>query len=377
MATAQGLPAAEAAPRLASFTGVPDLDLFPGRYGARSVLFRAGLELRILHGGLWMLGWLVRCRILRSLAPLAAPTRAIAERLKGLGTDRGGMAVRVTGRDGQDRAVRRTWTLIADAGDGPEVPPTPAEVVVRKLLTGAVASGAGPCMGLFTLDEATAALDPFAIQCNRHEAPAPPLFERALGDAFRHLAPAVRDLHEVHERRVFVGEGRVERGRTLLARLCAVLARFPPAAGRVPVEVEMTAQGGSERWVRRFGRHRFRSRLQRHASDPAGSIWERFGPLSFEIRLKPGQDGLEYPLGRGRLFGIPLPGFLMPVSVTCEADAGDGAAQIETAIFLRNGRLIVRYSVTLRPADDPAGSNGVIRPPPEPCPAAARPALGR
>ena len=360
-------------PRWASVIGVPDLDLFPARYGAPSVVFRAGLELRVLHGGLWLLGWLVRCRLIRSLLPLAVPTRAIAERLKGFGSDRGGMAVRVTGRDGKDQAVRRTWTLIADAGDGPEIPSTPAEIVVRKLLSGAFASGARPCVGLFTLDEATAALSPFAIHSGQAEAPAAPLFERTLGDGFRRLPTAVRDLHEVHDRRVFVGEARVERGKGPLARFCAALARFPPAAERVPVEVEMEASGGVERWTRRFGRHRFRSRLARRAKDPANVVWERFGALSFEIRLQPSDDGLDYPVTRGRLFGIPLPGFLVPVSRARESVTGDGRARFDTAILLRSGRLIVRYAGTLRPAEHQRDDPNVIRRPSAPYPDGVRP----
>ena len=363
-------------PRWASIIGVPDLDLFPTRYGARSVLFRAGLELRFLHGGLWLLGWLVRWRLLRSLLPLAVPTRAIAERLKGLGTDCGGMAVRVIGRDADGNAVRRTWTLIAEAGDGPEIPPTPAEIVVRKLLSGQVAGGARPCVGLFTLEEATAALHPFAIRTGCRETPVPPLFERALGDAFRRLPAAVRDLHEVHESRVFVGEGRVQRGRGPVAWFFARLGRFPPAADRVPVEVEMAVRGGGERWTRRFGRHRFRSRLGRRSTDAPGVVWERFGLLSFAIRLRPSGQGLAYPLTRARLFGIPLPKFLVPVCDARESDAGDGAAHFDTAIFLRNGRLIVRYTGTLRPVEDRTVGPAPTPPPSAPYPAGVPPAPG-
>lgn len=363
-------------PRWASVIGVPDLDLFPGRYRAQSVVFRAGLELRVLHGGLWCLGWLVRCRLIRSLLPLAVPTRAIAERLKGFGSDRGGMAVRVTGRDDNDRAVRRTWTLIADAGDGPEIPSTPAEIVVRKLLSGSVASGARPCVGLFTLDEATTALGPFAIHCGRAETPAEPLFERALGDGFRRLPAAVRDLHDVHDCRVFVGEARVERGKGPIAWLCAAIAGLPPASECVPVEVEMAAKGNAERWTRRFGRHRFRSRLARRATDPANVVWERFGALSFEIRLQPGGDGLDYPVGRGRLFGIPLPGFLVPVSRTRESAAADGSARFDTAILLRGGRLIAHYAGTLRPVGNGDADPAVTPPPSAPHPDGVRPTPG-
>ena len=134
--------------------------------------------------------------------------------------------------------------------------------------------------------------------------------------------------------------------------------------------------GGGERWTRRFGRHRFRSHLGRRSTDAPNVVWERFGPLSFEIRLRAGNQGLEYPLARARLFGILLPRFLVPVSRTRESEAGDGAAHIDTAIFLRNGRLIIRYAGILRPIEDQTESPDPTRPPSAPLPAGVRPAPG-
>lgn len=61
--------------RWCSFIGAPDLTLFPQRYGARSVLFRAGLELPVLHLGLWLLSWAPRLGLIRSLEPFAEPLR--------------------------------------------------------------------------------------------------------------------------------------------------------------------------------------------------------------------------------------------------------------------------------------------------------------
>ena len=55
-------------------------------------------------------------------------------------------------------------SLSATAGDGPQIPATPAVVLARKLADGVLSTrGAMPCMGLFTLDEALAALDDFAV----------------------------------------------------------------------------------------------------------------------------------------------------------------------------------------------------------------------
>ena len=337
--------------RWASALGVPDLDLFPARYGASSVVFRAGLELSVLHLGLWGLGWLVRLKLLKSLAPLARPARALAEQLFRFGSDRGAMAVRVMGRDKEGNAVRRCWTLIAEAGDGPWVPVTPALILARKIQAGLLASGARPALGAFSLAEAEAALRPYAIHCRRSEAPAATLFEAVLGVAYARLPPALQDLHDVADRRLFKGEGSVERGKGFKAWVYATLAGVPPAAQCLPVEVEMRREGNSERWTRRFGRHCFHSRLFRRPGDAQNVVWERFGLLDLEIRLEPTADGLAYPLSRARLYGrILLPRVLIPISETRESEDQSGRTRFDVTISLPGGGLVVRYAGWLEPA---------------------------
>jgi len=145
---------------------VPDLELFPARYpGVRSVLFRAGLELRLLHFGTLAAAWMVRLGLVRDLARHASWLRRLSEWFLNTGSDVGGMVAELAGRDAQDRPLRLRWSLSAAAGDGPQIPATPAVVLARKLADGELSvRGAMPCMGLFTLDEALAALDGFAIE---------------------------------------------------------------------------------------------------------------------------------------------------------------------------------------------------------------------
>ena len=128
--------------------------LFPDRYRARSVLFHAGLELTLMHLGLWLLAMPVRFGLVRSIAPLARPLKWIADRLESFGSDRGGMVAYAIGRDSDGDAVERRWTLIAEAGDGPQVPPTPALLLALRLIGGeAMTAGARPAVGLLTLDD--------------------------------------------------------------------------------------------------------------------------------------------------------------------------------------------------------------------------------
>src|SRR5882757_969022 len=61
----------------------PDLDLLVERYHpSADAIFRAGLELRVLHEGVAALSVLVRLGILKSLAASVRPLRFLAERLK-------------------------------------------------------------------------------------------------------------------------------------------------------------------------------------------------------------------------------------------------------------------------------------------------------
>jgi saccharopine dehydrogenase-like NADP-dependent oxidoreductase len=144
---------------------VPDLVLFPRRYpGVQQVVFRAGLELHRLHFGVWLLAWLVRMGVLRNLERHAHRLRLMSEWFLHAGTDAGGMVVEVGGQDATGNAVKLRWLLHAEAGDGPQIPATPAVVLARKLADGKLdATGAMPCMGLFHLEEALDALAGYAI----------------------------------------------------------------------------------------------------------------------------------------------------------------------------------------------------------------------
>ena len=66
------------------------------------------------------------------------------------------------GRGGEPLAM--DWSLTAFDNHGPEVPCTPAIVLVKKLLSGEIPErGAMPCLGLFSLDEFIDELAGFSI----------------------------------------------------------------------------------------------------------------------------------------------------------------------------------------------------------------------
>ncbi|WP_376087184.1 saccharopine dehydrogenase NADP-binding domain-containing protein [Roseomonas sp. CCTCC AB2023176] len=187
-------------PRLASLADTPDLDAVPARYGVRrSAVFRAGLEVPLMHLGLLVASLPLRVLPGLSLEPLARPVRAAASWLDGLGSDRGGMVAAATGRDAAGDPVAATWTLVAEAGDGPWVPSLPALAALRRLAQETVEPGARSAAGFLTLPEIEATFAPHRITSGiRVDRPAPvvPLFRRVLGEAAWAALPApVRDVH--------------------------------------------------------------------------------------------------------------------------------------------------------------------------------------
>lgn len=134
---------------------VPDLELFPRYFPTlRTVRFRGGLELPLLHFGLWSFTWLVRSGLISSLRPTASLLLRVSNFFDVFGTNDSGFYVEMTGcgLDGQPKQIN--FDLTARAGDGLMIPCMPAIVLALKLAAGAVnRRGAMPCMGLLTLDD--------------------------------------------------------------------------------------------------------------------------------------------------------------------------------------------------------------------------------
>jgi NAD(P)-dependent dehydrogenase (short-subunit alcohol dehydrogenase family) len=144
---------------------VPDLTLFP-RYvpSLKTVRFRGGLELPILHLGLWSLTWPVRLGIVPNLRVAAPALSALSHLFDMFGTDDSGFYMEMTGRapGGQRRQV--VFDLTARAGDGLMIPCTPAIVLAVKLAKGEIRErGAMPCFGLLDLDDILDELRPLRI----------------------------------------------------------------------------------------------------------------------------------------------------------------------------------------------------------------------
>ncbi|AXK71003.1 saccharopine dehydrogenase [Lysobacter sp. TY2-98] len=143
---------------------VPDLDVLPHRYpDLRHCDFRAGLELRRMHFGLWLVSWAVRARIVRGLERHATALLKLSNRWIDAGSDTGVMAVDLVGTSPDGKPLRLRWTIVARDGSGPHIPATAAVVLARCWRHASPPPGAGACVDLFDLHEFMAALDHLPI----------------------------------------------------------------------------------------------------------------------------------------------------------------------------------------------------------------------
>ena len=337
--------------RWLSLSETPDLDIVPQRFAVRrSAVFRAGLELPLLHWGLWLASLPVRGGWLTSLAPFARPVRLLAAAFERLGTDRGGMTVEATGTDAAGRAVRGEWSLVAEGGDGPGIPTLPVLAALRALAAGQLAPGARACAGALTLDQIEAEFAGRRITSRSAVTTAPPsLYQRILGARFAALPGPVQRMHRPGWGLRARGLAQIDGPSSGLARAVARVFAFPPAGDGVEAAVSFLPEGGRERWTRSFAGRHFGSVLS--AGNRPGRVQERFGPFRFDLDLQADRSGITgMPVRGWRVGGVPLPRFLAPVSVATEGvdTTGRFCFDVELRLPLRLGRL-VRYRGWLVP----------------------------
>ncbi len=330
--------------RWLSLCETPDLDLLPTRYpSADTVLFRAGLELPILHLGLWLLTLPVRGGLVSSLRPYARSLHRIASRFERFGTDRGGMSVEVTGRDQEGRPAKAVWSLVAEAGDGPNIPVLPALALIRGLLRGTItAQGAGHAGEILNLGAIESEFSRFKIKVRRARSlpEAGSLFEKALGPDIAHLPPLVRHVHGGQPLRL-KGRATIEGARHGMGKFIAKLFGFPGTTPDTEADITLERQGNREIWTRRFGGKAFRSVL-RPASSPR-RVFERFGPFRFELELTPHRNGFELTIVGWNLGPLRLPDHLAPKAAARAFVDDKGRYRFDVTISLPWVGRIVRY----------------------------------
>ncbi|MBQ4837628.1 saccharopine dehydrogenase family protein [Pseudoalteromonas luteoviolacea] len=151
--------------RLLANVDVPDLALFPERYGvSERVSFQAGLELPLLHWGMVTMAAIAKWNIVKSWAPLAKQLDTLSNCFLKFGSDIGAMEVSIKGRDLNVQPQTLTWRLYAPDGHGPYIPTFSAIIIAKKLLSDSIDHrGATACVGLLKLSEFYAHFNAFGI----------------------------------------------------------------------------------------------------------------------------------------------------------------------------------------------------------------------
>ena len=165
-----------------------------------------------------------------------------------------------------------------------------------------------------------------------------PLYRRLLGPAFAALPRCVRELHDLQAASVWAGSANVERGRSPLSRLAAVIAGLPPEGREQPLRVTFLPVGAREIWKRQFGQALFRS--VQYARK--GFLCERLGPTTFVFTPVATREGLELRLDGFRVLGLPLPRPLHPSVRTWEREH-EGVYHFKVEARLPLIGLIARY----------------------------------
>ena len=110
------------------------------------------------------MAWLTRASIVKDWSKHARSFVRLGQKVSKFGSDRGGMRMRLAGKGPDNSPVEVEWTLLALDNHGPEIPCTPAMVLVKKLLRGEVfVRGALPCIDMFTEEEFMRELEGYSI----------------------------------------------------------------------------------------------------------------------------------------------------------------------------------------------------------------------
>lgn len=338
--------------RVAAVETVDAQALGPTLEVASRVAFHAGLESGIEQWGLMLLARLRRAGLVGRLDALLPALLAVRRLTRVTTSDRGGMLVSATGLDAAGKLRHAQWSLLAEKGDGPQVPTLAAAAAARAIRDGLLKPGARSAGSSLSLSQIEAEMIPYAlstqIESAAHNAA---IVETALGKAaFGALPQPLRMFHGSEGHPVWHGRASVANGASPIARLLRWIIGLPKAGDDIPVTVSVdrrtTENGRAEIWTRNFGGLRFSSELN---LDGQNRLHERFGPIAFQLGAKAQYGRISLPIVSARFLGIPLPRILLPRSDACEATDAQERFHFDVKLTLPFAGLLVHYSGWLMP----------------------------
>lgn len=144
---------------------IPDLDLLPNHFHIQSIEFSAGVESTPMHFCMWLTSWLIRLGLPIDLSRHVKAIQQISRVFNIGAKNMSGMHIILDGIDENNQKKQIRWFIIAEYGEGLEIPTIPAIILAKKILSGKFnKSGAMSCVELVTLDEYLDELKEFEIK---------------------------------------------------------------------------------------------------------------------------------------------------------------------------------------------------------------------
>lgn len=235
------------------------------------------------------------------------------------GDHRGGMFVR-----GTSDTSEASWHMLVLGDDGPSIPTLPAVALVRKYLRGeAIPHGAHSGNEVIKFVDIEPEFDRLAIGHGlQYDGADLPPYEKIMGDAYQRFHPAIRDLHQTGDGRVFQGRCKITRGLNPLSFLIAEAFRLPKSGPDVFVEVKITPDAKGETWERFFDGRRMASHHTLGRGKWSRLITERFGPMVVHMAILEEDGNLHIRTQGWSFLGLTLPKFLCPGGDVYETQKG-------------------------------------------------------
>lgn len=168
------------------------------------------------------------------------------------------------------------------------------------------------------------------------------MYPGLIGDGFEGLDEGVRRAHSGLSPYHAIGDFRITRGQTRLAKSLATLGRLPEASEACAVQLVVSPYNRGEMWLRSFGGVPLVTYQRSRGGDV---LSERLGILEFRFRLNIEGGALHYQqiragLRLGYLF-LPLPAWLAPHVDAIEQGAGTDGTHVRVIVtFPMVGQLI-------------------------------------
>ena len=164
------------------------------------------------------------------------------------------------------------------------------------------------------------------------------LYARLLGTSFGNLSPVLQRIHDARARKRYAGRCTIERGRGVLARALAIIARLPPSHEDIAVEITIECDRERETWARRFGTHKMTSVLR----DRSRILEERLGAVTLRFELVATAERITWLLRGARFLLFPLPASWFAACAAHETTDGT-QYRFDVHAEMRGVGLLVRY----------------------------------